>query len=320
MTTRNHHRLAAAACTALLAGGTALAAPTTAQGAPESREALSAAAAAGGATCPELLAQSHATREVGWLSSLSNGKSSFSAGERTKIPFVGTSSAWIAAPAIPDPEDGGAYYYAGYHLIINGKGSAALVRDVENGFLEGSLAVRGPWKGLRLIASAGATGTPENGKRRATYLYGITTAGRLVRMPVTWNAKSIPTVGAQQVIGSGFGQVVDLEFNSWEGKNWVPTKDYLVGITRTGAFAEWTITRGKKPTVRSKVLAKSGYKGLKGLHPDSCLSDDMSNRWGATRANGTIVNYVDPNYADHSLKGMKIQGKPFVTPKRVAAL
>lgn len=291
MTTRSPIRVISILGTTVMFGGVALASPLSATASAPTSTTKAADFGVGMSACPQTLAQSHSTREVGWLLDMGDGTSKFRPGERTKLPWrAAPTSAWLSAPS----HEGATYQHTGLHVLVDGKGSGAVVRDSENGQLDQAILVRGPWKGLRLLATAGDTGDRESAAgTRSTLLYAVDTRGRLVRMPISWTAKGLPVVGKQQVIGSGFGQVVGLELSFWRHRNDVPTEDHLSGITRSGAFVEWTVTGGNKPTVRARTLAKSGYSGVTGFRSDSCLTDGRMISWVISRSNGTHVSYID---------------------------
>ncbi|GAB95950.1 hypothetical protein BJY21_002435 [Kineosphaera limosa] len=80
------------------------------------------------------------------------------------------------------------------------------------------------------------------------------------------------------------------------------------------------MTRGAKPVVKTRILAKSGYAGVFKLVPDDCYSGDVSVRWVMARREGWLVVHTDPNPHDSSLKGMKITDKPSRMPAGVVPL
>lgn len=306
MATKTLRRVAAVTAAALLTGTVALTAPAQAS-APTT---VPADFAGGGAACPQLPDQSSSTLRVGTIVGQGDGTAKFFPEGSLRLPWVATSSAWVTAP----PSE----TVSGYTLVINGKGAGMALRSDNEYTMDKAIAVRGSFQGLRVITDAGSTGNPDSTRgERGDLVYGIDTRGRLVRMPVTWSASGIPSFGKQQVIASGFGRVMDVRLSFYRYKNWAPTEDALVGITDSGAFLEWTVTRGPKPTVKTRTLAKSGYAGVVKLRYDTCITGDESVLWVMIRRDGSLVSYIDPKPYDSSLKGMKTEGQPDRPPAGV---
>lgn len=319
MTARRRMRpLALASMSSTLLAACLVAAPLPATAAPAAPGggadlALSSAWAGVGA-CDLGLAQDRITQRVGSLYA-EDGGTRF-ASENAKIGFSATSATalWVMQKRYVSSE--------GY-VIVDGKGKAVWARTSEGySSIDSVKPLKGPWAGITRIEVAGSSGNPDSAKgSRPDLLFGLTTSGQLVRMPLTWTKAGDPVVGKRQVLATGFRHFVTFAHNSWHGAKWVIAEDRFVGITTSGQFVQTTVTRGRTPKVTTKVLAKSGFSGVIGMTSGGCGdSGERGISWALQRSNGTVTSYVDPEYADNSLKGMKQTEKPLKVDSRYRLL
>lgn len=289
------HRLVAALCTSSLMALTGLATAPAA-------EAVDFFGT-GSASCPGVLA----TGDDGGLGFVTTLRTTPRYSTQITPGVAAVSSARLRAPKTTIRLSGGSSVtsWAGY-LVVDGRRSASFVRQAENGKLVSTTKTRGPWAGLRTVVAAAATGDPDRPTTAARYLYGVTTAGVLVRMPVSWNAAGVPGVGAQQVLGRGFGGYSGLRFASYaySGAH-VPVADHLVGVTSSGRFNRVEITRGSRPKVTVRTLARSGFGNIADFVHDQCWQKGDGEAWVVRYRNGSLAHYLDPNITDSTLTGLK---------------
>lgn len=320
MTTRTRSRIQAAACAAMLLAGMALATPATARPAqpqPQAEKGLTVNRAEEPFSCLNVVIQA-ADRRIGWLTSSTAERPAYHL-QSVRLPFVVASKAYLQPF---DPQMAKGDEEIGHLLFIDGKGAARLSPLTDPEYLKGVRSVSGPWRGLRLVTAGGPRYDAKKDDWHTNLLYGVDARGQLVRMPVTWRGGVQPVVGAQEVIASGYGQVVALEFDTfrWNATG-APIEDRLVGITRAGAFMEYAVTRARKPVVKTRTLARSGYSGVTALQSSSCMiGQENTTNWGVARSNGTLSHYLDPDAVDRSLAGMKVVGKPLPLPRGVRVL
>ncbi len=289
---------AAALATTLLAPvGTAGAAP-----APAATAVVANDIAAVGAACPQFYAYNQKTREVG---TLVGGDGSFDFYEHTRITIDPISSASLAGTVSRWKDADGEQESRYGRLFIDKRGNAVYLRTVDGDQLASPVRVSGHFTGLRHIVDTGTTGNVEKDQERDTMLYGVTTTGTLVKMPVSWGRNGIPSFGKQQVVARGFGAYSDIQFAAWKGVNWVPTEDRLVAVTTAGRLVEITVTRARTPKVTTKVLIETRLKNVVGLSNSMCWDEPRAVEWIVQPAAGAAVEYKDPEFFDSSFKGVK---------------
>lgn len=320
--------LATLACGTLISGA-AMTSVASAEAESEGTQRRNPASGFGVAKCPQADGQSRTTKKIvkimynAWASPQSpkGWESHDEDWLNIEIPFIATASAYIVSPEAKwkvgtktrSAQNSG-------QILIDGDGNGILLKYQYDKFPVSTMKIRGPWSDLRLIAPASASGHYESGNLKSTLLYGITTAGDLVQMPVTWSSRAVPSVGKQTVLASGFADWTTLEFNAWRGKNWVPAQDELVGTTKSGQFMQVQINRGDRPTVATKVLAKSGYSGVTSMTRSTCSGEEKPVVWVLQRSDGSALSYTDPDWSDSSLKGIKRTVAPSKLPASVNIL
>lgn len=213
-----------------------------------------------------------------------------------------TSAAWLRAPRTSHTVAGQKLSSPSGYMVIDRAGSAYFVRQADNGMLLSKTKIRGPWRGLRAIVGAAPTGRPDAASTATRVMYGITTGGGLVRMPISWNAKGIPGVGARKTLGTGYRDYVALRFSGYTHEANTPVSDHLVGITSSGRFVRVEAARTGRVTLR--ILARSGFSGLTDFVTDQCWQDGASDAWLVRGKNGSLARYVDPDVTDTTLRGL----------------
>lgn len=319
MTARPRMRaLAVASMTSTLLAACLVAAPLPATAAPATpgsgTEPVVTAPAAGMGACILGLAQDRVTQRVGSLYA-EDGGTRFER-ENAKIGFAATSATSLLL--MQEMTVGSEGY-----VLIDGKGKAVWARTSE-GFsgIDSVTPLKGPWSGITRIVAGGAGGNPDSAKgSRSELLFGLTSSGELVQMPLTWTKAGNPVVGKRQVVAKGFSRFVTFAHNSWHGAKWVIAEDRFVGTTTSGEFVQTTVTRGRTPKVTTKVLAKSGFSGVIGLTSGGCdMTEERGISWALQRSNGTVTSILDPEFADNSLKGMTQTEKPLTVDPRYRLL
>lgn len=244
-----------------------------------------------------------------------------------RLGISGVSSAWIDGPTAwwtTPGKDGGVTHngqaYEG-NIVIDGKGGGVYHYSEEGYALVERM--KGPWQDLRvLVGSALSAEKKANGStdESTRVLYGLTNSGALVRIPITYNSRAVPQFGAQEVVARGFSNVVDLELG-WaqldpQGR---ATFDHLSGITNSGQFIEVEVPRGKSPKVRTQVLAQKGFENAVTLSVEPCESGRRQ-AYTVQRKDGSLTTYVDNDYADRSLKGLRAYRLSTNVPKTLRVL